>query len=139
MPRRASSGISAGQIIGLFAGIIFIIAFAGALWWLIGSGGKSKEEVRDTSRDLVVREYLSNANSLRGNAYNLAGKVQARLGWTSDRGRLITVMVDGSSEKSPIPVLVPAQFDDINIEAGADFTFVVEVGNKGILTAISVD
>lgn len=139
MPRRASSGIGAGQVIGLIVGIVFIIGFVVVLFWLIGSngaGGKNGEP-RTASRDLVALEYYSNANSLRGNAYNLEGKVTDRLGWTADRGRLI--YVEDSKSSDPIPILIPPDFDHVNIESGANFKFVVEVGDRGILTATSID
>ena len=143
MPRRASSGISAGQIIGLFAGIVFILIFGAVVVWLIagggfgGGGGGEKRRIADN--DLVVSEYLNNANALRGNAYNVSGKIQQQLKWTPDRGRLISVEVSDNSGTTPVPIHVPQEFNHVNIEAGAEFNFVVEVGNNGVLVATAVN
>ena len=142
MPRRASSGISIGQIFGLLAGITFILVIAGVLFWVFAGSGFSSgggKKPRNANHDLVISEYLQNANALRGNAYNVSGKIDQQLKWTPDRGRLISLTVSDSSGESPVPIHVPPEFNHVNIEAGADFTFVVEVGNDGILKAISVN
>ena len=143
MPRRASSGISVGQIFGLLAGIVFILAFGGALYWLVAggglSGGGSDGPRVSADRDLIVNEYLENANALRGNAYNISGKVQEQLKWTPDRGRLISLDVSDASGSAPLPIHVPRDFNNVNIESGAEFTFVVEVGASGILVVTAVN
>ncbi len=143
MPRRASSGISTGQIIGLVAGLIFILVvmFVMALVLMNGNpfggggggdGGNNRRPSASTELDLI--DYLNNANSMRGNAYRLTGKVEEQLKWTSDRGRLISVIVNQGGS-SPIPVLIPQDFSHVNIEKGSEFTFVVEVRNNGLLVA----
>ncbi len=140
MPRRASSGISTGQIIGLVAGVVFIlmVMFVMALVLMNGSffgGGGDQSNVRTTaSTELDLNEYMNSANSLRGNAYRVTGEVEEQLKWTSDRGRLYSVIVS-QGMKSPIPILVPQNFSHVNIEKGSELTFVVEVGNDGILVA----
>ncbi|MEM7011554.1 MAG: hypothetical protein AAF585_08740 [Verrucomicrobiota bacterium] len=141
MPRRASSGISVGQIFGLLAGIVFILVFAVAIFFLLsgGLGGGGEGPRTSADRDLIVNEYLENANALRGNAYNVSGKIQEQLKWTPDRGRLISLEVSDASGSAPLPIHVPSEFNNVNIEAGAEFTFVVEVKANGILVVTSVN
>jgi len=89
----------------------------------------------NASSDLDVNAYLSNANSLRGNAYRLNGKIQEQLRWTSDRGRLFAVEAQNSAGAEPVPVLVPQEFSHVNIEKGTEFSLIVEVIDGGLLIA----
>lgn len=141
MPRRSSSGISTGQIIGLVAGVVFIlvIMFVMALVLMNGNflgGGSGDGEVRrpTASTELNLDDYMNNANSMRGNAYRVTGKVEEQLKWTPSRGRLYSVTVSQGT-RSPVPILIPQDFSHVNIEKGSEFTFVVEVGNDGVLVA----
>ena len=143
MPRRASSGISGGQVVGLVIGIIFVVAilfvslmvlFGGGIK-LGGSGGGNGRPAPSANTELNVTEYLNNANALRGNAYRLTGKVDQQLKWTLTRGRLFSIVATSGNASSPVPVLVPQRFSHLNIEKGTELTFVVEVSNDGVLVA----
>mgnify|MGYP003639701283 CR=1 FL=1 len=137
MPRRASSGISTGQIIGLVAGVVFIlvIMFVMALVLMKGNFlGDGESRPPTASSELNLDDYMNNANSMRGNAYRVTGKVEEQLKWTPSRGRLYSVTVTQGT-RSPIPILIPQSFSHVNIEKGSEFTFVVEVGNDGVLIA----
>ena len=88
-----------------------------------------------TMAALPVDDYLDNSNSLRGNVYKLDGTVSKSLEWSSVGGRLFSVDASGGNV---LPVLVPPQFNHVNIEKGQRFYFKIEVGDKGILRAQDV-
>jgi len=143
MPRRPrnSSGANAAHILGLAGGLLFILAVGGVVAFLfLGDGGSSQghQPKVTVGSDLNLREYLDNANSLRGNSYRLDGKVEEQLRWTRDRGRLLSVNISNSADGSPVPVLVPQDFSHVNIEKNTSLTFVVEVGDNGLLFARDV-
>ncbi len=140
MPRRASSGISIGQIIGISAAIAGFLVAAFLLYRIVGGGmlGSSHANV-GSAEELKLVDYLENANSLRGNVYRVAGTVEERIKWTPDKGRLISLDVSQGSTKSPVPVLVPDEFSQTNIERGAEMSFLVKVGQGGLLIAEKLD
>ena len=80
-----------------------------------------------------VAAYLDNANSLRGNVYKVSGTVDAALAWSPADGRLFSVVADGGTDM--LPLLVPPEFNHINVQKGQRFSFKIEVGDKGILKA----
>lgn len=139
MARRASSGISVGHILGIAAAIIGFFVMAFLLFRIVADVGGGSSKRQSSAVALSVSEYLENANSLRGNVYSLKGKIEERLKWTPDRGRLISVDVDGGATSSPVPVLIPQEFGHVNIDRGASMGFVVKVGRDGLLVAESVD
>ncbi|MCB1233975.1 MAG: hypothetical protein KDM91_02775 [Verrucomicrobiae bacterium] len=144
MPRRASSGVNVGQIVAIAAAIVGFLVAAVFLIYLVagdllgakggGSGGSGGRDF-SSAATLEVSTYLENANSLRGNVYRVTGKVEETLKWTPDRGRLISLSVEGGGATSPVPVLVPEDFSSTNIERGVDFTFLVRVDRGGLLIA----
>ena len=84
-----------------------------------------------TVAPLDVKAYLENANSLRGNVYKIEGEVSNALAWSPATGRLIAVGVNSGADV--IPVLVTTDFNQINIQKGQKFIFLLEVDDKGIL------
>ncbi|MGA7213115.1 MAG: hypothetical protein WBX20_02820, partial [Terrimicrobiaceae bacterium] len=84
-----------------------------------------------TISSLDVRTYLENANSLRGNVYKIEGEVVNSLAWSPSKGRLIAIKVEKGNEV--VPVLVTTSFNEINIQKGQKFIFLLEVDDKGIL------
>jgi hypothetical protein len=83
-----------------------------------------------------VEAYLENSSGLRGNVYRVDGAVSNQLGWSSKAGRLYSVDLDGSNDV--LPLLIPADFNAINLQKGQRFIFEVEVGEQGILHAKSL-
>ncbi|RFC48736.1 MAG: hypothetical protein DVB23_000429 [Verrucomicrobia bacterium] len=142
MPRRSrhSSGANTNQILGLVGGLLFILLVGAVVaFLLLGDGGSPRRSVRAAAAtEFSLRDYLDNANSLRGNTYRVDGTVEEQLRWTRDRGRLISLHVDGTSEGSPVPILVPQDFSHVSIEKNTDLTFVAEVGDNGLLVARDV-
>jgi len=121
MARRASS--SAHPIWLLVAGFLVVAAIGGG--FLI----HSRSDPFRTVAALPVADYLENSNSLRGNVYKLEATVAKSIDWSANSGRLFAV------ETGPdvLAVLVPPQFNKINIERGQRFYFKLEVGDRGIL------
>lgn len=148
MPRRASSGVNIGQIAGIGAAILGFVIIAALLVKLIAGGlfgdGGGKGSSRKSSGDaspLNLLTYRDNGNSLRGNVYRVEGKVEETLRWTPDRGRLISFEARDATETMPVPVpvLVPEDFSNLNIERGTELGMVVRVDRDGTLVAESID
>ena len=121
MARRASS--SAHPIWLLVAALLVIAAVAGGFFI------HSRSDPFRTVAALPVADYLENSNSLRGNVYKLDATVSKSIDWSANAGRLFAV--EAGSEV--LAVLVPPQFNAINIERGQRFIFKLEVAEKGIL------
>ncbi|MDB4617460.1 hypothetical protein OAE61_01345 [Verrucomicrobiales bacterium] len=146
MPRRASSGINTGQIIGISAAVIgFLLAavlmikvVGGDLFGGGGNGGGNSTSFKNAS-ELRLTAYRDNANSLRGNVYKVTGRVEETLKWTPDRGRLISLDATSDGISMPVPVMIPEDFSSINIDRGAEMSMVVRVGRDGTLTAESIE
>jgi hypothetical protein len=121
MARRASS--SAHPIWLLVAGFLVVAAIGGG--FLI----HSRSDPFRTVAALPVADYLENSNSLRGNVYKLEATVAKSIDWSANSGRLFAV----ETGQDVLAVLVPPQFNKINIERGQRFYFKLEVGDRGIL------
>jgi hypothetical protein len=145
MPRRASSGINVGQIAGITAAILGFVVIAALLFKLIAGGlfegGDKPSAKRSTGNAtlLSLETYRSNGNSLRGNVYRVEGKVEETLRWTADRGRLISFEANDATGTMPVPILVPEDFSNINIERGSEMAMVVRVDRDGTLVAEAID
>lgn len=127
MARRASSS---SHPLWLAAAAVLILAVIGVGYLLYG---KANDPYR-TMKQLPVADYMENANSLRGNVYKLEGTVSRSLDWSATAGRLFSVDVTGSNSSGDVvPLLVPSEFNNLNIERGQRFLFKIEVGDKGIL------
>ncbi len=121
MARRASS--SAHPAWMMLAALLVLAALGGGYVLF----GKASDPYR-TLTPLPVPDYLQNSNSLRGNVYKLEATVSESLQW-SPTIRLFSVEAGGEM----LPVLVPPQFNSVNIERGQRFFFKLEVGDHGIL------
>lgn len=127
MPRRASSRTHP------IALVVALVLLAGAL----GGGAYVWITLGDPYRTIApidVAAYLDNANSLRGNVYKFTGTIDTQLAWSPTKGRLFSVVADGGKSEI-LPLLVPPEFDHINIQKDQRFSFKIEVGDKGILKA----
>jgi hypothetical protein len=127
MARRASSSAPPFWIIAAL--LLGLAAVAGG--YLIY--GHTGDPFR-TIPALPVADYLQNSNSLRGNVYKIDATIAKSIDWSPKVGRLFSVEV-GSDV---LPVLVPPQFNQINIERGQRYLFKIEVGDKGIIRAQDV-
>lgn len=111
--------------------IVAVVAVAA-----IAGGWALKGTVSDPFRALTAfpaQDYLQNSNSLRGNEYKLDGVVGEQLAFFNN-ARLISVEVNGE----PVPILIPAELRDLNVQKGQRLLFKVKVGDKGQVTAVAV-
>jgi hypothetical protein len=114
----------------LIAAVLLIAAVAGG-WFLYG---RVSDPYR-TMTALPVQDYLQNSNSLRGNIYKVDATVIEALRYSPTAGRLFSIEVNGSDR---LPVLIPPEFNKVNIERGQRFYFKVAVEEKGVLRAQDV-
>ncbi len=121
MARRASSSVHPVWIV--VAALLIIAAIAGGFFI------HSRSDPFRTVAALPVSDYLENSNSLRGNVYKLKATVSKSIDSSSSAGRLFAV----EAGQDVLAVLVPPQFNQINIERGQSFVFKLEVAEKGIL------
>lgn len=135
-----------GQIAGIAAAILGFVIIAALLFKLIAGGLLGSSDDKSTSKRssgtasvLSLNTYRTNGNSLRGNVYRVDGRVEETLRWTADRGRLISFEAEDGTETMPVPILVPEDFSDINIERGTEMGMVVRVDRDGTLVAESID
>ncbi len=126
MARRASSSFNPLLLVGV---LVLLVAALGGGWFVYG-------RVSDPYRTLTpldVAAYLDNANSLRGNVYKITATVQTQLAWSATSGRLYSMETENGGNL--LPVLIPAQFNEMNIQKGQRYFLKIEVGDKGILKA----
>ncbi len=115
----------------LIAVVLLMAAVAGGYFIY----GRVSDPYR-TMTPLPVRDYLENSNSMRGNTYKMEATIESSIEVSRSGGRLFSVNV--VSENSLVPVLVPPQFNHVNIERGQRYFFKIEVGEKGVLRAQDV-
>jgi len=126
MARRARSTPNAGLLAG---GLVLLLLLIAAGGYFFGSSGAPYR----TAPEFPVQEYLATSSSLRGNNYRLTGAVLNSIAWSPQSGRLISVEPTGSD--SPVPVVIPAELGEMNIQKGQRFHFLVEIRENGILYA----
>lgn len=131
----------AAAIVGFFViAAILIKLIAGGSGFSLGGGGGNRSNGNATPINLT--NYRENANSLRGNVYKIEGKIEEMLRFGDERGRLISfdAVKEGSDgEVYPVPVLVPDEFRNVNLERGAEMSMIVRVNPNGMLVAESID
>src|SRR6476660_1422615 len=128
MARRASSS---AHPVWILVGVALLIGAITGGYFLFSHAGDPYRAMTE----LPVADYLENSNSLRGNIYKIDATIAQRLdSWPTSAGRLFSVEIG----KDVLPIRVPAQFNQVNIERGQRYYFKIEVGEKGILTAQDV-
>jgi len=123
--RQGMSGPRKNSLIGMaLLAVVVVVAVVGWFWF-----SQSSAQFR-TATPLDIPAYTTSANSLRGNTYKLEGEVVTLLAW-SPSGRLISVSIEDG--KKAVPVLLPSEFNPINIQKGLKFRFLLVVDDQGIL------
>ncbi|MFV0337689.1 MAG: hypothetical protein ACK5LK_05530 [Chthoniobacterales bacterium] len=130
MARRSKSSQNPTWIISII--VIALIAFGGAAFLF-----QHTAEPFRTTETLNVSTYLENARSIRGNTYRLEGTVDNSLALSPTQGRLISVSVSSEND-SILPIIVPNDFNHINIQKGQQFVFLIEVDDQGILKTLDL-
>ena len=126
MARRASTKLHPSWILVV---VVLILAALGGGFFLYGT----MNDPFRTLQTLDARSYLDNAASLRGNVYKLKGTIINLLAWNPTDGRLISVEVEAGAGIEHLPLLIPADFNFLNIQRGQKFHFKVNVRDKGVL------
>ena len=132
MARRASSSLNPGIIIGAAVAIAVAI-FAGKA--LLGKKTASFGDVTP----LNIEELLENGNSLRGNEYVVNGQIDEKLQWTTNHGQLVSVKVDTPGGDEFIGIEIPAEFNNLNIDAKQKYSVRVKFRQGGIAVATSIN
>ncbi len=126
MARRASSRVHGGWL-ALLAALVLVAAAGGYALFRFGS------DPFRTLPALEIEAYRESADSLRGNEYKVRGTVDRALGWHPKEGRLLSIEIEGAREPEPLPVLVPAEFNHINVQRGQRFDLRVTVVRDGVV------
>jgi hypothetical protein len=129
MARRARSAPKTGW---LLAGLVVLLLLIGIGGYFFGASGTPYR----ATPEFPVDEYLATSTSLRGNTYRLTGAVLNSIAWSPSEGRLISVQPNNSN--SPIPLVIPADLGETNIQKGQRFHFLVEVRDRGVVYAIEL-
>jgi hypothetical protein len=126
MARRARSAPRTTWLLAGVGALLLLIAVGG---YFLGLAGQPYR----TAPEFPVEEYLATSSTLRGNTYRLEGAVLNAIAWSPESGRLISVQPIG--KENPIPVVLPADLPDANVQKGQRFHFLVEVRENGIVYA----
>jgi hypothetical protein len=78
-------------------------------------------------------DYFENSNSLRGNTYRLEGVIANSLGYSPEKGRLYSLQVTHGNSSLPVPILVPAGYQILNLQKGQKYQVKVMVNDQGLL------
>jgi hypothetical protein len=128
MSRRAHQKTPHNLFFALIAGF-FLLAAAGAYFLQKGSNPYRTTELLQPS------DYFENANSLRGNVYQVEGVILNALAQNPEKGRLFSISVTSESRKWPMPILIPAKLRQINLQKNQSYRAKVKVDDAGILVA----
>lgn len=86
-----------------------------------------------TVEKLHPGDYLENANSLRGNIYQIEGVIAASLGSSPEKGRLFSLRITQGEREFPLPVLVPPEYRELNLQKGQRYRLKVRVNDSGLM------
>ena len=126
MARRAHR--TSSPALWLVAGAVFlVISAAGAFFLQKGSDPYRTVEL------LKPQDYLENANSLRGNVYQMEGVIASSLGSSPEKGRLFSLKITYGDREWPLPILVPSGYRDLNLQKGQRYRLKVKVNDSGFL------
>jgi len=128
MSRRAHQKTPHNLFFALIAGFL-LLASAGAYFLQKGSNPYR------TTEPLKPSDYFENANSLRGNVYQMEGVILNALAQNPEKGRLFSISVTSESKKWPMPILIPAKLRQINLQKNQSYRAKVKVDDTGILVA----
>ena len=127
MARRAHPTTPSKLILSLVIGFL-ALAGVGAYFFQ-----KDANPFR-TVEKLNPSDYYENANSLRGNIYQIEGTILNSLAWNPEKGRLFSIRVTtGDSKNWPLPILIPSSLRQINIQKNQKYRAKVRINDSGIL------
>ena len=103
---------------------------------LTGAGAFFLQKDDNPYRTVEVLEpadYLENANSLRGNTYQVEGVISSSLGSSPEKGRLFGLKISHADREWPLPILVPRDYRELNLQKGQRYRLKVKVNDDGLL------
>jgi hypothetical protein len=128
MSRRAHQKTPHNLFFALIAGFL-LLAAAGAYFL------QKESNPYRTTELIKPSDYFENANSLRGNVYQVEGVILNALAQNPEKGRLFSISVTSESKKWPMPILIPAKLRQINLQKNQSYRAKVKVDDAGILVA----
>ncbi len=131
MARRASSSTNPFRIIGIVVAVVALF-FGGKSFM-----SKKKPSFSDTN-PLIVQDLLDNGNSLRNNEYLIEGQVDERFFRDGNTSSVVSVRVKAESGDEIVPVMIPAKFNNLNIEREQRYAFRVRFEQGGIPVATDI-
>jgi len=131
MARRASKSGKAGGLIGI--GVAVLVALLGISYFAKNKGSSSSNDLQV----LDVMDAVEDANSLRGNEYQVSGTVHQKE--TRDRGSLVFLRVEVNGSSEFLPIKVPNGLETVNIEREKDYNFSVIFEKEGVAKATAVE
>ena len=126
MARRAHQQTSPSSWL-ISAVVMIILVTAGAFLF-----PKNDNPYR-TVEALKPADYLENANSLRGNIYQVEGVISSSLGSSPEKGRLFSLRTQYAEKEWALPVLVPKDYPELNLQKGQRYRLKVKVNVRGLL------
>lgn len=126
MARRAHQQNTSSLWLILVLGLALLGGVGG---WIFQKG----DDPYRTVEKLKPTDYLENANSLRGNTYQMEGVIASSLGSSQEKGRLFSLRALYGEKEWPLPVLVPSGFRDLNLQKGQKYRLKVRVNDLGLL------
>lgn len=131
MTRRAHQQVSMVKLLGLLG---CLILSGGGVFWLMKSSGTYR-----TTEKLNPSDYLENANSLRGNSYQIEGTVGHALGLNPGKGRLFSLVVREANQDWALPIFIPHDLKSLNIQKNQTYIARVRVNDQGILCVTEME
>lgn len=128
--RRKQQSSPKGLIIAGIVALALVVGF-----FFLRSFGE--EQTTGSYSELPLDTYYANSENLIGNNYSLEGVVNRRDRITTE-GQLITLNVETATGPTPIPVFIPSNIGDMNIEPGFRIRLDVRVNAEGIPEATAV-
>ena len=136
MSRRSRSSNQKKSNIAVY--IIVAMAVIGAL--VVGKFilDKRAQHFSDLN-ELSVSDLEEGGTSLSGNIYKITGEITERRNLEDDKGLLLSVVSTAGGKKSnPMPVFVPKDVENINLERNHGYTFKVEIDRAGLPVALDI-
>ena len=130
MARRANKNGKSGGL--LVVGAVVLVAILAVSFFAMRKG-------KGVSNDLPVLDVLDaveDANSLRGNEYQIEGTVDRKE--TRDSGTLVFLRVKVNGSNEFLPIKVPNDIEKVNLEREKDYNFSVVFEKEGIATATAL-
>ncbi len=126
MARRAHQQTSPSLWL-VAAVVLIVLAGTGAFFF------QKEDNPYRTGEILKPADYMENANSLRGNTYQVEGVISSSLGSSPEQGRLFGLRISYADKEWPLPILVPRDYRELNLQKGQRYRLKVKVNDRGLL------